>query len=155
VPSFKKIQLFGQGIEAISPTITSQRRVNLYFDFRVDGENNPIVLIQTPGLTRYITLPQSPIRGLWQNGLYAFAVAGNGLYLITDQGFTFLDTFGSPSATGPVKMTNDIDTLALVDGSNVYTMSLNNLNAAIDAQGSIVTGLFVVNQILATAGMSV
>lgn len=152
--AYKKINLFGTGIKAISPTLTSQRRVNLYYDFRQDGENNQIVLVQTPGLTRYVTLPQSPIRGLWQNGEYAFAVAGNGLYLITSQGFSFLGTFGPQNATGPVRMTNDINTLALVDGYNLYTLDLNSLDEAISNPGTIITNLYGITQILGGAGMS-
>src|ERR1700679_2037852 len=90
----QKIDLFGTGTSAISDTITAQRRVDVIYDFRNDQENNPVVLLQTPGLTPYVRLPFRGIRSMWQNGQYAFAVATNGLFLIQNEGYTYLGSFG-------------------------------------------------------------
>src|ERR1700722_12724900 len=97
-----KVDIFGSGVQAISDTITAQRRVNIIYDFRAPGltnpvgdtENNPIAILPTPGLTPYVTLPFRGIRSAWQNGQYAFFVAGNGLFLIQNEGYTLLGNFG-------------------------------------------------------------
>jgi hypothetical protein len=136
----RKLDIFGTGIRAISSTITSQRRVNMYYDPRPDLENNPIVLIQTPGLTRLVTLPEAPIRGMWQNGNYAYVVAGGSLFLITYQGFTFVGSFGNGNST-PVSMRNSLIDLVIVDGSNVYSFPLKQLQTLITSPGQILTGL--------------
>lgn len=124
---FKTIPLFGLGTKSGPPGITAQRRVNVYYDIRKDGDKNSEVLISTAGLTKLLQLPTFPIRGLEQVGLFAFAVAGQVVYLISPAGgFCAIGTI-STAATTPVSIKANESQLTIVDGSFGYV--LNNLPA--------------------------
>jgi hypothetical protein len=137
----KKVDVFGTGVQAISDTITTQRRVNIIYDFRSDNENNPVVILQTPGLTRYVTLPVRGIRSVWQNGQYAFAIAGNDLFLIQNDGFTLLGTFGNVFTPAVIEMKTNLTELVIADGFNIWTFSISNLSSLIDQGGQVLNGL--------------
>jgi hypothetical protein len=137
----EKIDLFGTGTQAISDTITAQRRVNIIYDFRGDGENNPVAIVQTPGLTPYATLPFRGIRSMWQNGQYAFVVATNGLFLIQNAGFTYLGSFGASFTPTIFEMKTNLTELVMADGQNIWTFNISNLNSLIDEGGQILDGL--------------
>lgn len=144
-----KIDIFGTGIQAISDTITAQRRVNIIYDFRApgitnpvgDSENNPVAILPTPGLTPYVTLPFRGIRSMWQNGQYAFVVAGNGLFLIQNQGYTFLGSFGTSFTPNIFEMKTNLTELVMADGSNIWTFNIQNLASLVTRGGQIVNGL--------------
>lgn len=122
MPKFQPIPLFGTGVESISPNITSQRRVNMYYDVRQDKDKNELVLIQSPGLTLFVQLPTSPIRGMLTDGLYAYVVAGNVLYLISPQGaWCELGTLNT-SANLPVTMSFGETQIIIVDGFFGYVL---------------------------------
>jgi hypothetical protein len=137
----QKIDLFGTGTQAISDTITAQRRVNIIYDMRKDDENSPVVILPTPGLTPYVQLPFRGIRSMWQNGQYAFAVASQGLFLIQNAGYTFLGGFGQNFTPNIFEMKTNLTQLVMADGSNVYTFDIENLASVIDQGGQIVEGL--------------
>jgi hypothetical protein len=136
-----KIDLFGTGTQAISDTITAQRRVNVIYDFRSDSENNPVVLLQTPGLTPYVQLPLRGIRSMWQNGQFAFAVAGGGLFLIQNEGFTFLGSFGESFTPNIFEMKTNLTQLVMADGTSIWTFDISNLQSLIGQPGQILSGL--------------
>ncbi len=128
--AFKKISLFGTGIRSVSPNITAQRRVNVYYDIRQDGDKESVVQIFTPGLTRQLTLPTYPTRGMVQDGTYAYVVAGSTLYLISPQGgYCALGTI-STIAPSPVSLAFNETQLCIADGSYLYV--LNNLPGLVD-----------------------
>jgi hypothetical protein len=125
MPRFRKADLFGVGVRSVSPNITAQRRVNYYYDIRQDGDKDQIVLIYTPGLTLQLTLPTNPIRGMVQDGTYAYVVAGSTLYLLSPNGgYCTLGTISTVTAT-PVSMAFNETQLCIVDGRYGYV--LNNL----------------------------
>jgi len=136
-----KIDLFGTGLQAISDTITAQRRVNVIYDFRSDSENNPVVLLQTPGLTPYVQLPLRGIRSMWQNSQFAFAVAGGGLFLIQNEGFTFLGSFGESFTPNIFEMKTNLTQLVMADGTSIWTFDISNLQSLIGQPGQILSGL--------------
>lgn len=121
----KLINIFGDGIKSVSPNINAQRRVNVYYDIRKDGDKNQFVLINTPGLTKLLTLPTYPIRGMKQVGIYAYVISGNTLYLISPSGsYCSLGTINTNTST-PVSMDANETQLCAVDGSFGYV--LNNI----------------------------
>lgn len=121
----RKVDLFGVGIKSVSPNITAQRRVNVYYDIRADGDKEQVVLINTPGLTLQLSLPTNPIRGMVQDGTYAFIVAGNALYMISPAGgYCLLGNITTISPT-PVSMAFNETQLCIVDGKYGYV--LNNV----------------------------
>jgi hypothetical protein len=136
-----KIDLFGTGVQAISDTITAQRRVNILYDMRGDGENDPIAILQTPGLTLYVELPTRGLRSAWQNGQYAFVVAGNELFLIQNQGYTLLGSFGESFTPNIFEMKTNVTELVMADGTSIWTFNINNLASLISQGGQIVNGL--------------
>jgi hypothetical protein len=137
----QKVDLFGTGMQAISDTITAQRRVNIIYDFRSDQENNPVVILPTPGLTPYVTLPNRGIRSMWQNGQYAFAVAGNSLFLIQSEGFTLLGNFGEAFTPYIFEMKTNLTQLVIADGKSIWTFDIQNLSSLIDQGGQVLNGL--------------
>jgi len=137
----QKLDLFGTGTQAISDTITAQRRVNIIYDFRSDSENNPVVVLPTPGLTPYVTLPVRGIRSMWQNGQYAFAVAQNSLFLIQNEGYTLLGNFGAVFEPYIFEMKTNLTQLVMADGTSIWTFDIDNLSSLIDEGGQITTGL--------------
>jgi hypothetical protein len=137
----QKVDIFGVGVQAISDTITAQRRVNIIYDFRTDGENNPVAILPTPGLTPYVTLPFRGIRSMWQNGQYAFAVAGNGLFLIQNNGYTFLGSFGETFTPNIFEMKTNLTELVMADGVSIWTFNISNLGTLISQGGQVVNGL--------------
>jgi hypothetical protein len=137
----QKIDLFGTGTQAISDTITAQRRVNIIYDMRKDQENSPIVILQTPGLTPYVQLPFPGIRAMWQNGQYAFAVAQNGLFLIQNEGYTYLGSFGAIFAPNVFEMKTNLTQLVMADGQSIWTFDIANLSNLISQPGQILNGL--------------
>jgi hypothetical protein len=145
----KKIDIFGLGLEALSKNITAQRRINCYYSVRPDNENNPIIIVQTPGLTLLHQLPNGPVRGMTQNGFYAFVVAGYSLFLIQYTGYTFLGNFGTTSNPyTDVGMQCNLTELVMVDGTNTWTFPISNLAALINKPGQILTGLAPMIQIV-------
>jgi hypothetical protein len=137
----QKADLFGTGTQAISDTITAQRRVNVIYDFRSDQENNPVVLLPTPGLTPYVQLPFSGIRAMWQNGYFAFVVATNGLFLIQNEGYTFLGSFGQAFTPYIFEMKSNLTELVMADGTNIWTFNFANLGTIIGRAGQVLGGL--------------
>ena len=126
----KTIPIFGTGIRSVSPYITAQRRVNVFYDIRKDDEKEKVSIYTTPGLTLFVTLPTLPIRGMLQVGLYAFAVAGNTLYVITPGGsFAALGQLNTITPTN-ISMAANETQLCIVDGSFGYV--LNNVPGLIN-----------------------
>ena len=126
----KPLPIFGTGIKSISPFITAQRRVNVYYDIRPDGDKSQIAIISRPGLTLYVTLPTLPIRGMIQVGQFAYAVGGAVLYVISPYGG--YAPVGSLNTVTPtvVSMAFNQNQLCIVDGSFGYV--LNNLSSLTD-----------------------
>ena len=79
-------ELFGQGIEAISPNITAQHRINCFYEVVIEGEKQKIAIRGTPGLTLLITLPEYPIRGWCEAGNYLYVVANQNIYQVCQNG---------------------------------------------------------------------
>lgn len=136
---YEKLNIFGNGIQSVSPYITAQRRVNVYYDIRQDGDKDKLVICSTPGLTQIIELPNQPIRGMIQAGLYAYVVAGNQLFLISPSaGFTLLGGFGLQYASTPVGMAINETQLCIVDGQHGYVINIQNVNNTILLQTPLV-----------------
>jgi hypothetical protein len=127
------VNLFGLGTRSrtSTSTVTAQRRVNMYFDVRYDGEKSNVVCYGTPGLTLFVTLPHSPLRGWAANGPNLFVVAGSFLYLVQPNGtFINLGQFGTVDGrTNPVSMAYNDQQLMFVDGKFGYLYDFSNIQA--------------------------
>ena len=134
----KPIPLFGEGINAYSPAVSAQRRLNCFYDVRKDGDKNKAVLRGTPGSALAWTLPTQAIRGWWVVGDLLYAVAGAKLYSVTGNGtITALGTLGT--SAGRVTLSDNGVQLGMVDGTSLYVYTLvtgSYAQAALNASGS-------------------
>ena len=90
------------------------------------------VLMGTPGTQLLVTLPQSPVRGVYTaagNGRQ-FAVAGNGFYeIINTSGVWSYNLIGSlASTTGTVSMADNGTSVFIVDGASGYYYNFSEKN---------------------------
>ena len=60
-----RVQLFGVGVEGVSPAITAQRRVNCYVAPQQDSDRTALALVGCPGLTLFNSSLSGPSRGMW------------------------------------------------------------------------------------------
>jgi len=119
-----------------SITTDCQRCINLYADIDEMGtakEGEIGALLGTPGIQTLLTLPTSPIRGIYMapgNGR-VFAVAGNAFYeIVSSSGSYSYSLLGNlNTSTGTVSMADNGQTICIVDGANgyYYNFAENNL----------------------------
>ena len=121
------VQLWGSGTLSKAATITAQRRVNVYFEIRPDGDKANVVVIGRPGLTNRLTLsptPNGPIRGVHEGEAYVYFVAGDTLYRVTADLQTQTAFTGVIlSTSGNVSMADNGTQLAFVDGTAGYLLT--------------------------------
>lgn len=117
----------GGSYQLRSITLDNQRCINLYADLDEMGtgkEGEVGSLLGTPGVSLLITLPTSPIRGVYTavgNGR-CFAVAGSVLYEIinTSGSYSYVNLGTLQTNTGVVSMADNGQQLCIVDGPNGY-----------------------------------
>lgn len=128
------VPIFGSGIADISPAITSQRRINCFFEVRQDGDKAHLAILGTFGLLLWATLPTSPIRGWWTVGVYLYVVAGKVLYRVSSAG-TITNLGLLSTSTGNVEMADNAVQIIIVDGFAGYilTLATNVLTTIVDA----------------------
>lgn len=119
----------GPSYTSQSVNVDCQRTVNLFPEVNPLGtgkEKEVASLVPSPGLKLLLTLPQSPLRGLWRgSNELLYAVAGNALYLVSST-FTYTALGTLLTATGPVSMADNGLQLVVVDGPNGYQLTLSN-----------------------------
>ena len=122
----KQINLFGQGVSSFSKVVTSQRRLNCYWDIRKDQDKSDKVLLGTPGLSLVMTLPNAPIRGWRVVGQNMYVVAANTLYIISQFGLlvTTVTTGALATSTGNVIMSDNSLQLMITDGVFLYSYTI-------------------------------
>jgi hypothetical protein len=132
------IPLFGTGINALSPYVTAQRRLNCFWDIRGDKDKSDAVLVGTFGLTLWVSLPTYPVRGWRVVGNLLYIIGGSVLYKLTNAGT--LTAIGSvASNSSKVSMSDNGAQLVIVDGINLYCYTIvtgSYSQAALNAAGS-------------------
>jgi hypothetical protein len=118
-----------------SVNVDCQRCVNLYPELNELGtgkEKEVAALVGTPGLSLLLTLPKSPVRGIYYSSTgKLYAVGQNTIYSISSAYVaTSIGTLNSNS--GPVSMADNGVHLAIVDGSttgSLVTLATNVVTA--------------------------
>jgi len=110
--------MFGNGMAGHSYPITRQRRVNVYFENRPDGDKTQVAVFGTPGLTTRFTLSGTP-RGVLGSESALFSVIGNTFYHSGTTGSTVASATIN-SYIGNVAMTRDSNQVMIVDSVNGY-----------------------------------
>lgn len=132
----KPIPLFSSSLKSISPSITAQRRLNCFWDIRVDGDKSSAVLIGTPGAVLWVTLPAAPVRGFWVVGALLYVVSGSVLFKVSAAG-TITQLGVLSTNAGKVGMADNGIEIIIVDGAFGYILTL-----ASSAFAKIVDGNF-------------
>jgi hypothetical protein len=140
----------------LSPYVTSQRRLNCYFEVIPGGEKGVNIFVRgTPGLKYFITLPTFPITGFLAYNNVLYVVAGNVFYSVSGGGaVTALGTMANYSANKVALATNGKQIL-ISNGTNgyIYTFSgstfalISDVNYTQTANSNcFLNGFFIVNE---------
>ena len=111
-----------------SVNVDCQRTVNLYPEINALGtgkEREVASLVMTPGLRALLTLPESPIRGIYTaSNSELYVAAGQKMYQVSSSWVAtelgVLDT-----RSGPVSMADNGTHIVLVDGVAGYTFNMD------------------------------
>lgn len=140
----KKISLFGSGISSYSQVVTSQRRLNCFYDLRPDGDQNQAIIRGTPGTVLVSTLSVLPIRGWHVIGNTLYVVAGAVLYSLTTA-FVATVLGDVTPGTGYVSMADDGIELIIVDGTAGFVLTLSSASFATITDGNFPNGATTVS----------
>jgi len=113
----KSIPLFGSGTTGKSRVVTRQRRLNVYYENRPDGDKSKVAIYGTPGLNPMFTVGTSPFRALSGDANYLYAVANNQFLQVNP-------VTGATLASGPV---NSSATLATIQTSPTQVVVVDGL----------------------------
>lgn len=123
--------LFGISQKGKSPTVTSQRRQNLYAEITQAEDKNVIAFYPTPGLTLFTDVGL-PVRGWRLVGNRWFVVAGSNFYELSTVGVPTLRGSLSTSS-GIVDLTDNGLQVLIVDGGGYsFTLATNAFAAITD-----------------------
>jgi hypothetical protein len=114
----KQVQLFGSGIASKSFTVTDQRRVNVYYEIKEDGDKSRIAIFGTPAQVLFASVP-SPVRGWWVFGGKMVVVAGSLAYTI-DSNAVVTNIGSLQTSSGFVGMVDNGKGVLIVDGTKGY-----------------------------------
>lgn len=106
---------------AVSPVMNAERCINFYPEPGNKDSKSPMSLVGRPGLSAspFITLANTPVRGLWAGNQRLFAVGGTHVYEISSVGVVITD-FGAMggSNVGNVQMIANGTQLLVMNGAN-------------------------------------
>lgn len=134
-----KIGLVGGSYNLRSLPFNAQRSINLFPVMDESGGGKEVsALYGTPGLSAFVTLPDSPIRAVFYSSgkMRAFAVAGEGLYEIFSGGtYSLLGTLESNESV--CSIAENATQMAICDGADLYILTY-----ATDALAKVTDGDF-------------
>ena len=134
--------ILGSSYVARSVNAADNRMVNLFPETVPEGGKQPAFLQRCPGLRRWVTVGQGPIRGLWVLGNFLFVVSGSQFYRLNASGeATFL---GDVAGRGPVSMADNGNQIFVAADPNsyIYDTSLDTFSPLSDPDfpGAAVVG---------------
>ena len=118
------IPLFGVGLQGKSPTVTAQRRLNVYYEFQPEEDKTRVAIYGTPGLSAYLSsLGDTPVRGWIAIGDVYYVVHRGMFYEVNNAGTT--TSRGTlNTGSGRVDISYDGTVILIVDGTNGYTYTV-------------------------------
>lgn len=129
--------LVGPSYQLQSVTADNQATVNLFVEINQLGtgkNGEPALLVETPGLLTLLTLPTSPVRGIYTaSNDEVYAVGGNKLYSLSSS-WVATELGSLNTSEGPVSMSDNGTHLVLVDGTDgfVWNMSTDTFSEITD-----------------------
>lgn len=118
--------LFGvESYVSRSLPLSAQRMVNCFFEKQPRGAKSQTPIFGSPGLTPWTTLPEGPIRGLWNFNGTLYTVAAQSLYRINSAG-GFKKLGSGIQGTGIVGMSDNGVQVMVVNGVGGYISDIND-----------------------------
>ena len=117
-----RIALPSDAYQAATPRLSNQRLVNLFPEAAPPGAANDFWLRSVPGLRRFATLDEGPVRGAHLLGGRPYFVSGKGLYRVEADG-SHQRIPGKLPRGGPVSMTANETQLGIVTNPDGYVYS--------------------------------
>lgn len=117
-----RVPIFGIGLTDKSPNVSAQRRVNLYLEFRPEGDRTRVVAYGTPGLSLFVDFGASPCRGHHNVGNLLYVVNRGAFWEVNNAGV--MTNRGSLLTTsGRVYFADNGTSIMLTDGTYGYTFN--------------------------------
>jgi Phage stabilisation protein len=114
-----RIGLFGLGIQSKSPNVTSQRRLNIYYEMSKQEDKTKVVAYGTAGTRLFVTFGDTPCRVVYAFGNYVYAVHRNTFWQIDNSGAKVAKgTIGT--TTGRISIADNGVQIMFVDGTKGY-----------------------------------
>ena len=113
------IPLFGIGLQGKSPVVTSQYRLNVYYEFQPEDDRTRVAVYGTPGLELFVDFGATGIRGIYSYGSYFYVVHRGTFYQVNSAGTaTSKGTLGTTSGIVSIEC-NGLQ-IMVTDGSSGY-----------------------------------
>jgi hypothetical protein len=125
MPAMQPIQFASQSYQARSSNVSAERLVNLYLEASPQGAKSPVALYGTPGLKRWATIGDGPIRGMIALGPRLFVVSGSRLFEVSHDG-TSTDV-GEIGGAGNVHLTANATHVAIVTNGPAYAANVDGI----------------------------
>ena len=119
----KPLALFGTGIVGKSATVTAERRLNCYYEHRIDEDKAKMVIYGTPGLVAALSIGAGPSRGIIAANGGMYSVHGNTLYFVNNALTVTAITGNLLTSGGLLEMDDSGTQLMIVDGTAGYYLS--------------------------------
>jgi hypothetical protein len=111
-----------------SVNVDCQRCVNLFPEINALGtgkEREVASLVSTPGLRLLLTLPESPVRGVYRSSTgQLYAVGGNKFYSVSSA-WVATELGALNSSSGPISMADNGISVVVVDGTDGYVCTIS------------------------------
>jgi len=131
------MELFTANQFGKSKNVTSQNRINCYFEFQPDGDRSKVAIYGTPGLDLFASFGDTPVRGLYQKGDFFYAVHRGTFYEVNNAAVTTAK--GAINTTsGRVYMAGNSSQLMITDGVDgwIYTFELPDVQTISSLESS-------------------
>jgi len=148
-----RVPLFGLGIQSKSPNVTSQRRLNMYYEASKQEDKSKVTAYGTAGLSLFTSFGDTPVRGMHEFKEVIYLVHRGTFYEVNNAGVkTMRGTIAT--TTGRVSIVDNGVHIMIVDGSKGYIYNTSTLAfTLISAAGfpanpntaSFLSGVFIVS----------
>lgn len=116
------LPLFGGSTKSKSAVVSSQRRLNVYYENRPDGDKTKVAVFGTPGLVSAFAVPSifnNPARAIVGTETALYVAAYNQFFSLSATGAT-LATGALTTMSGLVSIANSPTQVVVVDGTGAY-----------------------------------
>lgn len=123
------VPLFGTGLTGKSAVLSSQRRINAYYEPQPDSDKTRFGVIGLPGLVEVLNLGAAPGRGWITEDVLLYAAQGSTFWEINN---AFVSTSRGTllTSSGRLDMASNGAVIVIVDGTYGYTYTISTATLA-------------------------